>query len=101
MFDLGWGEILLCAVVALLVAGPEDVPRLMRSAGVLMGKVRRFGHSLEVMLDGFIAQSEAESGLTGNDPMQGKVQGDIPCSEPAMEEDEPDFHPPEAGGKAS
>ncbi len=97
MFELGWGEILLCAVVALLVAGPEDVPRLMRAAGVFMGRLRRWGRSVENMLDGFIARSEAEVALSARD----KENAGVPEVPADLEEDEPEYHPPETGGGAS
>lgn len=41
MFDVGFGELLLVAVVALLVLGPERLPGAARTAGRLLGKLRR------------------------------------------------------------
>ena len=40
MFDLGWSELLLIAVIALVVVGPRDLPRMMRTAGQYMAKAR-------------------------------------------------------------
>ncbi len=37
MFDIGFGELVLCAVVALLVFGPEKLPGLLRD----VSRVRR------------------------------------------------------------
>ncbi|MGE5259961.1 MAG: twin-arginine translocase TatA/TatE family subunit, partial [Actinomycetota bacterium] len=31
MFDIGWSELLVIAVVAIVVVGPKDLPRLMRT----------------------------------------------------------------------
>ena len=42
MFDIGFWEILVIAVVALLVVGPNEFPVLVRTVGVWIGKVRRF-----------------------------------------------------------
>lgn len=42
MFDLGWSEIAFLAVLALVVVGPKDLPRLIRGAGQLMGRMQRF-----------------------------------------------------------
>jgi sec-independent protein translocase protein TatB len=42
MFDIGFWELSLIAVVALLVVGPERLPRLARTAGMWLGKARRF-----------------------------------------------------------
>lgn len=42
MFGLGWSEILLIAVVALVVLGPERLPKVARSAGLWVGRIQRF-----------------------------------------------------------
>jgi sec-independent protein translocase protein TatB len=38
MFDIGFWEIMLIAVVALIVVGPERLPRVIRVAGLWVGK---------------------------------------------------------------
>ncbi len=40
MFDLGWTELLLIGIVALIVVGPKDLPQLFRGIGRFMGKAR-------------------------------------------------------------
>ena len=42
MFGLGFGEILLIAVVALIVLGPERLPKVAHSAGVWVGRIQNF-----------------------------------------------------------
>lgn len=42
MFDVGFMELLLIGVVALLVIGPERLPKVARTAGLWLGKGRRF-----------------------------------------------------------
>lgn len=42
MFDIGFFELVLVAVVALLVVGPERLPGLVRSTGYWMGRIRHF-----------------------------------------------------------
>lgn len=46
MFDFGFWELMLIAVVALLVVGPERLPGLARQIGVWVGKTRRFINSV-------------------------------------------------------
>ena len=38
MFDIGFWELLLIAIVALVVVGPERLPKLVRVAGLWLGK---------------------------------------------------------------
>ncbi|RMD48387.1 MAG: twin-arginine translocase subunit TatB [Alphaproteobacteria bacterium] len=51
MFDIGWTELLLIAIVALIVVGPQDLPRLFRQLGRWSARIRAmasdFQHSLE------------------------------------------------------
>jgi sec-independent protein translocase protein TatB len=46
MFDLGFWEIVLVLVVALLVVGPERLPGLARQVGLWVGKAKRFVSSV-------------------------------------------------------
>ena len=41
MFDIGFAELLIIAVVALLVLGPERLPVAARSAAVVLGRLKR------------------------------------------------------------
>jgi len=40
MFDIGWSELLLIGIVALVVIGPKDLPKVLRGLGAMMSKVR-------------------------------------------------------------
>ena len=42
MFDVGFSELMVIAVVALVVIGPERLPRVARTAGHLMGRLQRY-----------------------------------------------------------
>ena len=42
MFDFGFSEMAIVAVVALIVLGPERLPRVARQAGEWLGKLRRY-----------------------------------------------------------
>ena len=41
MFDIGWSELLVIGVVALIAIGPKELPAVLRSAGQWIGKIRR------------------------------------------------------------
>jgi sec-independent protein translocase protein TatB len=55
MFDLGWSEMLLIGIVALVVVGPKELPGLFRSVGQAIGKARgmarEFTRAMETAAD--------------------------------------------------
>ena len=42
MFDIGFSELMILAVVALVVIGPERLPKVARTVGHLMGRFQRY-----------------------------------------------------------
>jgi sec-independent protein translocase protein TatB len=42
MFDVGFSELIVIGVVALVVIGPERLPKVARTAGVLVGRLQRY-----------------------------------------------------------
>ena len=42
MFDVGFSELLVIALVALIVIGPERLPKVARTVGVLLGRLQRY-----------------------------------------------------------
>ncbi len=47
MFDVSFGEMLVIAIVALVVIGPEKLPKVARTLGALMGRVQRYVGSVK------------------------------------------------------
>jgi sec-independent protein translocase protein TatB len=63
MFDVGFWELAIIAVVALLVVGPERLPRLARTVGLWVGKGRRFVQSVKADIDREVAADELKKAL--------------------------------------
>ena len=42
MFDIGFSELIVIGIVALVVIGPERLPRVARTLGVLFGRLQRY-----------------------------------------------------------
>jgi sec-independent protein translocase protein TatB len=42
MFDIGFSELLVIGVVALIVIGPQKLPKVARTVGILMGRLQRY-----------------------------------------------------------
>ncbi len=51
MFDIGFWELCLIAVISLIVFGPEKLPQVARKAGLWVGKVRRIVASVKQEID--------------------------------------------------
>jgi len=51
MFDVGFWELALVGLVALLVVGPERLPKLARAAGLWIGRGRRMLSSVKAEID--------------------------------------------------
>ena len=51
MFDLGWQEFLMVAVVLVLVVGPKDMPRIMRSFSQVMRKAKSMAREFTTSLE--------------------------------------------------
>lgn len=58
MFDIGWTEILIIAVVAIIVVGPKDLPRMLRSLGRYAGQLKRTAGEFRSQFDEAVRDSE-------------------------------------------
>lgn len=61
MFDIGWQELLVIAVVAIVVVGPKELPAMMRAAGQWMGKARRMAREFQFSLEEIGREAELEA----------------------------------------
>jgi sec-independent protein translocase protein TatB len=89
MFDIGWSELVVIAVVALIAIGPKELPGVLRMVGQWMGKARKMaaefqGQFQEAMREAEMADlkksfdevKEAASGFTGGNLMT-SLQKDV------------------------
>ena len=60
MFDIGWSELLVIGVVAIIVVGPKDLPKLMRGIGHYAGKLRRAASDFQRQFEEAMRESEVE-----------------------------------------
>src|SRR5690554_5101184 len=63
MFDLGFGELLLVALVALVVLGPERLPKAARFAGLWVRRARAQWYSVKSELERELAADELKRNL--------------------------------------
>ena len=89
MFDIGWSELVVIAVVALIAIGPKELPAVLRTVGQYMGQIRRMasefqGQFQEAMREAEMADlkksvdemTDAAKGLADFDPL-GPVKSEV------------------------
>ncbi len=58
MFDIGWGELLLIGIVALIAIGPKELPTVLRSLGQWMGKIKRMAGEFQGQFQEALREAE-------------------------------------------
>ena len=58
MFDIGWSEILVIMVVILLVVGPKDLPRVVRTFGQWTGKAKGYARDFQRTIEEAAEENE-------------------------------------------
>jgi sec-independent protein translocase protein TatB len=58
MFDIGWGEILVIGIVALVVIGPKELPGVVRTLGQTMAKLRRMAADFQNQFNEAMREAE-------------------------------------------
>lgn len=60
MFDFAWSELLIIIVIAIVVVGPKDLPRMMRVLGRLVARARAIAGEFRLGLDQLAREAELD-----------------------------------------
>lgn len=60
MFEIGYSELLLIAIVTLLVVGPKELPNLLRQIGRWTGKARAMARHFRAGFDTMVREAEID-----------------------------------------
>ena len=60
MLDIGWTELLAIAVLTILVVGPKDLPKVLRTVGQWTARARAITREFQDSLDDMVRQSELD-----------------------------------------
>src|SRR5438270_12653832 len=112
MFDIGWSELVVIAVVALIAIGPKELPGVLRMVGQWMGKARKMaaefqGQFQEAMREAEMADlkktfdevKEAATGFAGDNIMT-SLQKDVGEALKIDDIDKPAIEPPATSSDA-
>jgi len=58
MFDIAWSEMVLIGAVALVVIGPKDLPKALRTVGQTVGKIRRMASEFQGQFNEAMREAE-------------------------------------------
>ena len=104
MFDIGFSELLLIAVVALVVLGPERLPRAARFAGLWVRRARAQWYAVKSELEHELAAEELQRSLRETRDAVRRTDADLRAQGDALQRDIDDAlrgsgasRPPDAG----
>ncbi len=60
MFDIGWGELVLIGIVALIAIGPKELPGVLRSLGQWMSKLRHMASEFQGQFQEAMREAEMQ-----------------------------------------
>jgi sec-independent protein translocase protein TatB len=60
MLDMSWGEVMVIGAVALIVIGPKDLPRALRTVGQVTGKLRRMASEFQGQFNEAMREAELD-----------------------------------------
>src|SRR5215217_9479659 len=60
MLDMSWGEIMVIGAVALIVIGPKDLPKALRTIGQMTAKVRRMASEFQTQFNDAMREAELD-----------------------------------------
>jgi sec-independent protein translocase protein TatB len=61
MFDISWSHLMVVLVVAIVVIGPKDLPRVLRAVGRWSGQVKRMARDFQNQFNEALREAELDS----------------------------------------
>jgi sec-independent protein translocase protein TatB len=74
MFEIGWGELLIIGVVALIAIGPKELPGVLRTLGQWMNKLRRMASEFQSQFHEAMREAELADVKKQVDDMTSQAQ---------------------------
>ena len=71
MFDIGWTEMLVIAVVMIVVVGPKDLPKMLRTFGKTTAKLRSMAGDFQKQFNEALKEAELDDVKKSVDSLRG------------------------------
>ncbi|MEQ8250219.1 MAG: Sec-independent protein translocase protein TatB [Oceanibaculum nanhaiense] len=72
MFDLGWGEMAVIALVAIIILGPKELPHALKTLGRAIRKVREVSREFQGHVDEMVREAELDDVRKQLEDVKGK-----------------------------
>lgn len=109
MFDIGWSELLIVAVVAIIFIGPRELIPMLRTFGQYAGKMRRMANDFQSQFNEALREAELDQMSKGVEEMRNlasvnalkdQFEAETATSIAPPKADTPQAKKPAAAGKA-
>lgn len=87
MFDVGFSELMIIGIVAMVVLGPEKLPRVARTIGALMGRFQRYVNDVKEDIKREVDLDELRKAKDSVENQARDVQNSIRASGASIEND--------------
>jgi len=94
MFDVAPTELMMVALVALVVIGPKDLPKLMRTVGYWVGRARGVARHFRSGMDEMMRQAEIEEMEKRWAAENERIMREHPATDPPTATPEPPYMTP-------
>jgi sec-independent protein translocase protein TatB len=108
MFEVGFSELVLVGIVALLVVGPERLPKLAYELGLWIGRLQRYVRDAKFQIENELHNYEIKNSLQQPQRMLEEIKSEIdqaaprdPWQSPHFTGEPPPVNPPQAENDAA
>mgnify|MGYP001619333644 CR=1 FL=1 len=85
MFDIGWTELVVIGVVALVVIGPRELPQVLRTIGAWVGKARAMAREFHSGVSEMMRESELDELKKSAEAAVRQFEGEVKSIDPSAD----------------
>ncbi|MGB4866001.1 MAG: Sec-independent protein translocase protein TatB [Hyphomicrobium sp.] len=86
MFEIGWSELLILAIVTLIFVGPKELPVFLRTLGRYAGSIKRQAAEFRSQFDAAMREAELDTMRKEMEALQASVNAEVMGAKAAVNE---------------